>query len=83
MDRMSPLDASFLHIEDGVSHMHINDETGANVTGSVTVASTGGLTVFQAQITTATFSLGAGTHTLQTVFDDGAMDLNWIEVQRQ
>jgi diacylglycerol O-acyltransferase / wax synthase len=23
MDRMSPLDASFLHIEDGVSHMHI------------------------------------------------------------
>ena len=23
MDRMSPLDASFLHIEDGKSHMHI------------------------------------------------------------
>src|SRR5689334_6660410 len=23
MDRMSPLDASFLHIEDAVSHMHI------------------------------------------------------------
>jgi diacylglycerol O-acyltransferase / wax synthase len=23
MDRMSPLDASFLHVEDGVSHMHI------------------------------------------------------------
>jgi hypothetical protein len=23
MDRLSPLDASFLHIEDGVSHMHI------------------------------------------------------------
>ena len=23
MDRMSPLDASFLHIEDDVSHMHI------------------------------------------------------------
>src|ERR1700682_5387162 len=23
VDRMSPLDASFLHIEDGVSHMHI------------------------------------------------------------
>ncbi len=23
MDRMSPLDATFLHIEDGVNHMHI------------------------------------------------------------
>ena len=23
MDRMSPLDASFLHVEDAVSHMHI------------------------------------------------------------
>src|SRR5471030_1560576 len=23
MDRMSPLDASFLHIENGISHMHI------------------------------------------------------------
>ena len=23
MDRLSPLDASFLHIEDDVSHMHI------------------------------------------------------------
>jgi hypothetical protein len=67
----------------GVSHMHINDETGANVTGTLTVASTGGLTVFQAQLTTATVTLTAGTHTLQTVFDDGSMDLNWIQVQRQ
>jgi len=23
VDRMSPLDALFLHVEDGVSHMHI------------------------------------------------------------
>jgi len=23
MDRMSPLDATFLHVEDGVNHMHI------------------------------------------------------------
>jgi hypothetical protein len=67
----------------GVSHMHINDETGANVTGTLTVASTGGLSVFLAQATTATITLTAGTHTLQTVFDDGSMDLNWIQVQRQ
>jgi hypothetical protein len=67
----------------GVSHMHINDESGANVTGSLSVASTGGLSVFQVQSTTATFPLTAGTHTLQIVFDDGSMDLNWIEVQRQ
>jgi hypothetical protein len=67
----------------GVSHLHINDETGANVTGTLTVASTGGLSVFLAQSTTATITLAAGTHTLQTVFDDGSMDLNWIKVQRQ
>jgi hypothetical protein len=67
----------------GASHLHINDETGANVTGTLTVASTGGLSVFQAQSTTATITLTSGTHTLQTVFDDGALDLNWIQVQRQ
>ena len=23
MDRLSPLDSSFLHVEDGITHMHI------------------------------------------------------------
>jgi hypothetical protein len=67
----------------GASHMHVDDETGANLTGPLTVASTGALSVFQVQSTTATFPLTAGTHTLQIVFDDGSMDLNWVEVQRQ
>jgi hypothetical protein len=67
----------------GVSHLHITDENGVNVTGSLTIASTGGLSTFVVQSTTVTFSLAAGMHTLRTVFDDGSMDLNWIELQRQ
>jgi hypothetical protein len=67
----------------GTSHMHIGDAAGANLTGPLTVASTGGLSVFQVESPTVTFPLSAGTQTLQFVFDDGSMDLNWVEFERQ
>jgi GH18 family chitinase len=65
------------------SHMHIVDASGNNLTGSLTVNSTGSLTTFQAQSPTATFTLPAGTQVLQFVFDDGTMALNWVKFQRQ
>jgi hypothetical protein len=67
----------------GTSHMHLNDENGTNLTGPLTVASTGALSVFQVQSPTVSFPLTAGLHTLQIVYDDGSMDLNWIQLSRQ
>jgi hypothetical protein len=67
----------------GVSHMHINDTDGSNLTGSLTVASTGAISTFQTQSQSVTFPLSSGGHTLQIVFDDGSMDLNWIQLERQ
>jgi hypothetical protein len=67
----------------GTSHMHISDANSANLTGPLTLASTGSLSTFQVQSPTATFALSAGPQILQFVFDDGSMDLNWVQFERQ
>jgi hypothetical protein len=67
----------------GTSHAHVNDEGGTNLTGPLTLASTGSLSTYQTESPTVTFPLTAGTHTLQIVFDDGSIDLNWFQLQRQ
>jgi hypothetical protein len=56
--------------------MHVNVD-GTNVSGSLAIPNTGGWQTWQT-VTSPNFSLSAGAHTVQVVFDSGGCNLNWV-----
>lgn len=60
----------------GGGGLHLEDETGANLTGLLTIPATGS---WQSYTTvTASAALTAGPHVLRLVEDSGGYNLNWI-----
>ena len=60
----------------GGGTFHLEDETGANLTGSVTAPATGNWEVFTT--VTASATLTAGSHVLRLVEETGGYNLNWM-----
>lgn len=62
--------------EEAAETMHVEVD-GANVTGSIALPNTGGWQTWTT-VTSASFSLAAGTHVVRAVFDSGGNNLNWL-----
>ncbi len=58
--------------------LHIEDENGTNLTGSVSLPSTGGWQTWQSQ--TVPVALASGNHTLKVAQDSGGFNINYISV---
>ncbi|HEY3332253.1 MAG TPA: carbohydrate-binding protein [Capsulimonadaceae bacterium] len=56
--------------------LHLEDELGNNLTGTMTITNTGNWGIFAAN--TASISLSAGTHTLKLVVDSGGMNHDYM-----
>lgn len=60
--------------------LHVEDELGNNLTGTMTITNTGGLQTYVAN--SATVNLTVGTHTLKVVEDSGAYNLDYFTLSR-
>jgi hypothetical protein len=62
-----------------VQTMHVEVD-GTDVTGAISIPSTGGWQTWTT-VTSAPFTMSAGTHILAAAFDTGSINLNWMSFQ--